>query len=57
MTGEEIDEINRKVRAYEAKLIKELEATKKYKRDYGREPCCAKNALEGSCLCWQDSWC
>jgi hypothetical protein len=57
MTTEEIEEIGRKVKAYEAQLIAEYEAISDYKKRIGMPPCCARHALKGNCSCWQDSWC
>lgn len=57
LTQEELDKIEIKVNQYRKRLIEETHAINQYRFDVGREPCCAKHALTGNCLCWQDSWC
>jgi hypothetical protein len=55
------DSIDEQVALYRKKLELEEEATKEYRKLFGRDPCCARMAAhwreQYPCTCWQDSWC
>lgn len=56
LSKEEMELIDIECMRFRDNKIKELIAVKSYKDRVGMEPCCAKQALEGTCLCWQDRW-
>lgn len=56
LTKEELESIEIECMRFRNKRVKEELAIKAYKNNVGMEPCCARKALEGDCLCWQDRW-